>query len=292
MIKIKNEYEKDLYELFDKYYFNKQFKVLKSDQLHDIIKGDPDYKKFKGNKSLYTEYLKLQEEQQKKQTKNKKNDKLHTIYALPNSYQIDIIFLAGQYPPQLNEDYTSLLNCIEITTRKAYSYPLKTKNQEEVYKAFKQFLKDINNELHQIEVDGGNEFNLILKYCRTNTPEPIVTLIYIEDKYAMSIVERFNRTLRIALEEPRVAGNDGIWIDDLKDVIKNYNNTILRNTGYKPNEMEKSDELQKLQMEDSIWKGIPAKLELNKYKIGDKIRSYKKREFLIKAVEILMGQNM
>ena len=41
MSKIKN----DLHELFDKYYNNKQYRVLKDDQLYDVIKGDPELKK-------------------------------------------------------------------------------------------------------------------------------------------------------------------------------------------------------------------------------------------------------
>ena len=48
------------------------------------------------------------------------------IIAGPYSYQMDIMFIK-QFA-QLNNRYDSILNIVEITTKKAYSYPLKFKS--------------------------------------------------------------------------------------------------------------------------------------------------------------------
>ena len=93
----------------------------------------------------------------------------------------------------INDGYESIVNFIEITTRKAYCYPVRSKLQEEIFSVFIQFLKDIDNKLFRLEMDKGSEFNKVISYCDDNN---IQTIVSPNDSTAMSTVERFNRSLR------------------------------------------------------------------------------------------------
>ena len=64
------------------------------------------------------------------------------IIAGPYSYQMDIMFIK-QFA-QLNNRYDSILNIVEITTKKAYSYPLKFKSSSFFFK-FYYTIQLINN---------------------------------------------------------------------------------------------------------------------------------------------------
>jgi hypothetical protein len=66
---------------------------------------------------------------------------------------------------KLNKGYDAIMNIIEITTKKVYSYPLKSKTSEEVFKSFELFLKAIDNKLNLFEIDKGTEFSKVIKYC-------------------------------------------------------------------------------------------------------------------------------
>ena len=67
---------------------------------------------------------------------------MHPIIAPPFSYQSDLMFLNDLH--KLNEGYSCIINFVEMTTRKAYSYPLKGKESIDVFEAFKNFLETEN----------------------------------------------------------------------------------------------------------------------------------------------------
>lgn len=253
-------------ELFNKIYY-KPDTILNTKQKWDAIKADPAYKK-EMTKKLYNEWVDKQEQEQINKTKHKtKQIFTHPIIAGPNAYQCDIVFF-DKYMT-INKNYNCILCFVEITTKYAYAYPLKSKEAEEVFTAFNLFLKDAKK-LKQIELDGGNEFNKIIKYCEDKN---ILTLIYNGDKNSMAIVERFNRTLRNHIKK---VSKGHVWIDKLNSIVKQYNTVIHASTGHTPEEMKNNDKLATEYRQQLIWDGVPAKLEMNKMKVGDKVRAYEK----------------
>ena len=90
----------------------------------------------------------------------------------------------------------------------------------------------------------------------------------------MSIVERFNRTLRGYIK--RVC-KDGKWVGKLNKIVEAYNHKDHSTTDYSPNELSKNSKLQQTIREILIGDSIPAKLELKKFSVGDRVRVYEKK---------------
>ena len=110
--------------LFKKYYYD-ELNIYNNDQLWKKILKDVDYNKTY-TRSQFNSWLKKQEEEQTKKTTYKPPKALmHPIIAPPFSYQSDLMFLNDLH--KLNNGYSCIINFVEMTTRKAYSYPLKNK---------------------------------------------------------------------------------------------------------------------------------------------------------------------
>jgi len=238
-----------------------------------MIKKDKEYND-EILKKDFIEWLNNQEEHQT-QTIKYKPTLYPPIIAGIHSYQIDIMFLK-QYA-QLNNRFDSILNIVEITTKKAFSYPLKYKSSNDVFNEFLKFYNSIDKKLNLIEMDAGNEFNKIIKFCKDND---IKVLIYNGEKNSMAIVERFNRTLRDYIKRNC---QNGRWIDKLNEIIDLYNNKNHSSVNATPNEFDKNKDKQSVYRNILIGKLALYQVELNKFKVGDKVRIYKNKGFFEKG---------
>ena len=113
------------------------------------------------------------------------------------------------------------INCIEITSRFAYSFPLKSKAD-----APQKLIDFINNNtVRCIYADQGKEFvnNTVTTFCE----EKNIKLILADagDKHLTSIVERFNGSIRKLILRFMEAHGTHKWIDKIDDLIYNYNHT-------------------------------------------------------------------
>jgi len=175
-------------KLYSKYFYKKD-SILNKNEIWKLIKQDPIYDGKLMSRKSYDEWLTEQEDVQVNKVNNKPVLQ-HTISAPPNSYQIDLMFMDSY--ETINKGYSAIINFVEITTKRAYSYPLKSKTSNEVFDIFIKFMHDAE-EVDAIEIDKGTEFSKVIKYCNDHS---IHTYIYNNDKNSMSIVERFNRSLR------------------------------------------------------------------------------------------------
>jgi len=257
-------------ELFKKYYYD-ELNIYNNDQLWKKILKDDNYNRFY-TRSDYNKWLKKQEDQQTQKTAYKPPKELmHPIIAPPFSYQSDLMFLNDLH--KLNDGYSCIINFVEMTTRKAYSYPLKNKESIDVFETFKQFLESdsIIKNIHCLEIDKGSEYSLVKSFCETHN---IKVIVYNGDKNSMSIVERFNRTLRGYIKK---VCKDGKWIGKLNRIVEAYNDKDHSTTDYSPNELSKNPKLQQTIREILIGDSIPAKLELAKFHVGDRVRIHEKK---------------
>lgn len=144
-----------------------------------------------------------------------------------------------------NNGHRYILNCIEINTKKAYSVPLKTKTKHSVLEAFQKIVKQISDDQQKINVvqsDLGSEF-------KNKDMKNYLDSIWIEqrfcavnDKKCMSVVERFNKTIRTYITKYMVANNTTRWIDNLQKFIDNYNNTYHSSIKMKPKDVDEKKE--------------------------------------------------
>jgi hypothetical protein len=87
--------------------------------------------------------------------RQKKSVKLLKITGPPGAYKIDLIFLP-KYRSS-NGGITIFLLLVEIPSRKAFAYPIKSQKPADILDAYEQFYKDHNGNLSNVY--GDDEFN-------------------------------------------------------------------------------------------------------------------------------------
>ncbi len=182
-------------------------------------------------------------------------------------YQSDLMFLT-QYKTK-NSGYHIILNFIELTSRKAYSYKLKKKTGDEIVDAFKKFI-NAAGDVKMITVDNGSEF--ISKKWKETAKANNIEMVYsdVGDKTKMGKVERFNKTLRTKIMKYCKAFKTLTWQDKLDDFVANYNSSIHSSTGYQPNQVTAT-------IADAIRQKDNNRMNqalefIKKFKAGDKVR--------------------
>jgi hypothetical protein len=211
------------------------------------------------------EFLSSQEEYQINKGNNK--NVYFKISAPKGFYQSDLLFY-----PQLktkNKGYSAMLSFIEIASRKGYVIPLKSKKELEITTAFKKLFELINEPIISITTDNGTEFlnksvQRLFKQKNINH-----TLAQKDDHNKMSIVERFNRTIKNYLRRYFTANNTYNWFDVINDVMLNYNNSFHSTIHTTPDKIT-DDQIEKLRT-DAIQYNSYLKENLS-FKIGDTVR--------------------
>jgi len=255
-------------EIFKKHYYAEN-NILNNNDLwkNKIVKDIGFDTKFK--KKDFEDWLKKQEIHQIETTIHKPTKQFtHPIIAQIDSYQSDLMFydsLAG-----INKGYSAIINFVEITTRKAYSYALKNKTADDVMTAFKHFFQTVKI-IRCIEIDKGSEYSKVKKFCEN---EDITVIVYNNDKNSMSIAERFNRSLRNFIKK---VCKDKIWYKKLDAIIDAYNSKEHSSTGYTPDYLTEHPKVQEEIRAQSIQQIVEAKNELNKFKVGDSVRVFEKK---------------
>ena len=153
-----------------------------------------------------------------------------------NYIQADLAFIP-KYKRQ-NKGFSVILTAININTRKAYAYALKSKtvkdqnnknieSAEGIIPVFKKLIKD--SKMNVLTTDNGSEFTntAIKKLLKDNDIEHYLNEP--EDHSTMGMIERFNRTLKQKLEKIFASKDTVNWINHLDTIVKNYNDT--RNVG-------------------------------------------------------------
>lgn len=255
--------------ILSKIYYDPQQGLSSAKQLHDKVKKNGISLKY------VTQWIKNQENNQifKKQDKN---IIYSPIIGQDNDFQADLMFLT-QYKTK-NSGFHIILNFMELTSRKAYSYKLKKKL--DTINAFKSFIKDAKN-INNLTVDKGSEF--IDKNFRKIAKDNNINLIFVDvnDKTKMGKIERFNKTLRDKITKYQKTFKTLRWEDKLDDLVTNYNNSIHSSTGYKPNTVTQ-DIKEKIRSNEYVRLNEYKKF-MNNFKIGDTVRLLKKKKLFQKG---------
>ena len=217
----------------------KSLQSLYYDPLIGLTTKERFYERIKkfgfSRKQVYDFVDKQSVDQQHRQITNKS---YHSIIGQHNSYQGDLFFY-NQYRKQ-NKNFCCALVLIEVTTRKAYAYPMKKKS--ETTDKFKLFLKDIHKEINVLNTDLGSEFTS-KKFNKLMKDNKITHYFsQVGDHNKQGKVERFIRTIRGLIERYFTAKGSVVWYDILNKLIENYNNTKNRAIGMTPNEVKLIDE--------------------------------------------------
>jgi transposase InsO family protein len=146
----------------------------------------------------------------------------HIIAHYPrNNFQADLLDL--QKYKSVNKGHRFILVVVDVYSRYAWMFPLKTKGAHEVADRFVElFKKHIPRDL---TTDNGKEFV-------NTTLAPILKKHGIKhfrfepgDHNVMGLVERLNGTIRTMLRKYWAALDTKQWVQILPDIEKNYNST-------------------------------------------------------------------
>lgn len=195
-------------------------------------------------------------------------------YGIGELMQCDLIDMSRL--AKFNDGIKYVLTAIDVFSKYAYAIPLKSKNSKSMLKAFKKLFKQCKVNISNIQTDFGLEFynKLVQNYFKRLNIHHYSS--YSEHK--ASVVERFNRTLKSRLFRIFTHTNSYRYIDTLKSVLKSYNGSKHRTTGYAPDKVTP-------ELESTIFEkvyGYNAQLKY-KFNVGDRVRISKVKQTFSKG---------
>ena len=190
-------------------------------------------------------------------------------------FQADLVDV--QKLSRYNKGYKYLLTCIDIFSKYAWVVPLKTKQGQELVKAFKNILSSGRKPI-KLQTDQGTEFlnRVFQKYLRENN----IDFFTVNSGLKASVVERFNRTFKNKMYKYFTAKNTLCYIDVLSQLVKSYNNTYHRSIKMKPSQVTKANEDK---VWDTLYGGDVQKRVRFKFQVGDRVRISKAKRIFEKS---------
>ena len=172
----------------------------------------------------------------------------------------------------LNKGFRFLLCVIDILSKFAWVVPLKDKKAVSIVNAFQKVLDDSKRKPNKIWVDKGGEFynNSFKKWQQDNDIAMYST--YNEGKSV--VAERFIRTLKNKIYTYMTSISKNVYIDELDDIINEYNKTYHRTIKMKP-----------IDVKDNTYINIGNEVNDKdpKYKVGDHERISKYKNIFAKG---------
>jgi len=153
----------------------------------------------------------------------KKNKLGHiTAFTFKENAQMDIFDLSKY--SKTNKNYKYLLVFIDVFTRKVFLKPLKKKNVDDVLFNIIDIFKDYIP--HVITSDSDLTFlsNKIQELFNEYSIYHDV-IIARDDHKVLGIIDRFALNIKTVLSKLFLRNNNTNWIDNIEDIVENYNNT-------------------------------------------------------------------
>ena len=225
------------------------------------------------------EFISLQAVNQIHKPIIKRRNQMKSIVAMEENEQLQIDLLDYSKYANFNKNYSWILIGVDVFTRKGYAKPLKNKTPLLVLNAFKKFDVKPSTIIH----DEGGEFKgAFLKYIKEND----INTVAINSKYhkALSIVDRFSKTLKSIIEKDFTANNTVNWVNSLSSIVENYNETPHGGIAdIKPNDA--NEKINKDRISSiNFWKAVKNnELTKDPLKIGDSVRIQTKKTILSKG---------
>ena len=174
-----------------------------------------------------------------------------------------------QFDTFIQKKGLNFLIFININTRKAYAYPMRTKGTDDVINAMTKFFTDVKEDpgirtnpvkVLRSDQDAAYLSNKTLDFLREKGVRYLTTED--ENHNVLGIINRFMRTIR------DLAGKV-ISAEEMKELVNTYNTTIHTSTNVPPNEMTKE-----LEKEYIMKKRIETQNKTRAYdfKPGDRVR--------------------
>ena len=139
---------------------------------------------------------------------------------------------------KMNKGYKYIFTNIDVFSKIAYAFPLKSKKIQDIKPCFQKIFK--NNKPKFIWSDKEPAFfsKEMQQFFKNNN----VKIYHTNSHLKAVVIERFNRSLRELMMKEFVKNNNTIWYNILPKLIKIYNNRYHSTIKMKPIEVNKSNE--------------------------------------------------
>ena len=176
---------------------------------------------------------------------------------------------------RMNKGFKYILTNIDVFSKYAWSFPIKSKEISDIKPCFQKIFKERKPKFIWSDKESSFFSKEMLKFFEDNK----VKIYYTNSNLKAVIIERFNRSLRELMMKEFVKKNNAVWYNILQKLIKFYNNRYHNTIKDKPININKSNEkyIKNTNYKYNITNKIP------KFKINDIVRiSLKRRELFDK----------
>ena len=176
----------------------------------------------------------------------------------------------------MNRGYKYIFTNIDVFSKIAYSYPIKSKKIQDIKPCFEKIFKKNKPEY----IWSYKEPAFLSKEMQQFFKDNNVKIYYTNSHLKAIIIERFKRSLRELMMKEFVKNNNTVWYNILPKLIKINNNRYHSTIKMKPIEVDKNNEKN---IKENIYT-YDKTTKILRFKIGDLVRiSLKRRNVFDKA---------
>ena len=176
---------------------------------------------------------------------------------------------------KVNRGYKYIFTNIDIFSKYAWSFPIKSKKIQDIKPCFEKIFKERKPKYIWSDEESSFFSNKMLKFFEDNN----VKIYHTYSNLKAVVIERFNRSLRELMMKEFVKNNNTVWYNILPELIKKYNYRFHRTIKMKPIDVNKTNEkyIKNTVYNYNVTNKIP------KFKINDIVRiSLKRRQLFDK----------
>lgn len=176
-----------------------------------------------------------------------------------NHIQIDLIDVSGIRG--FNNQYTFILNAIDLFSKYAWSEPITKKTDVKTLEAFKKILSQMKTTPKVIQSDRGPEFlnNKFKQFLKDNEITQITSQAYTPQ--SQGAIEKFNGTIKRMLQRYFTENNTSNYLEVLNKIVQNYNQTHHSTTTKKPSMLNHRPELLDEERKEAAYQNTKEKAE-------------------------------
>ena len=139
---------------------------------------------------------------------------------------------------RVNKGYKYIFTNIDIFSKYAYAFPLKTKTIKEIKSCFQKIFNERKPNIFGLIKNQLFFSKEMLQFFKDNN----VKIYYTHSHLKAVVIERFNKSWRELMMKSFVKNNNTVWYNILPDLINTYNNRYHQTIKMKPKNVNKLNE--------------------------------------------------
>lgn len=184
-----------------------------------------------------------------------------------------------------NSGIKYLMICIDLFSRKAFVYALKTKTSEEVIQGFKKAFQ-VMGHYRNLRTDPGGEYKS-LKLAKFMSENKVNHFFTYNETIKANYAERFIRSLRNLISRYLIENHTYDYLSVLDQLVESYNSRPHRSLANStPNSVNKGNEAYFRTLFYGIKKPQKHKNKKFSYKVGDKVRISSSKKIFSKDIDL------